>query len=359
MLKDIRYYLLGALLTSLLAVGCSNTASTPTPPAVPSTYVVTPLVADILGFGTTVTDVNLKNPWGLTSAPSGPLVVADNHASLTTFHDTTGKESNAINVPSDTSTAGAPSGVAYNSNISSFLISGNGPSEYIYAGEDGVISGWSPASGKVAVASRQRATAKYKGIAIGTNGSAQTLYVANFLSGKVDLFNQNFGPTLSTADPNLPAAAGFAPFNVAIINNLLYVAYAKQKSDGSGDDQSGPGNGYVAVFGLDGTYQKDLIVKGQLNSPWGMAIAPAGFGDQSGKLLVGNFGDGKINVFDPSTGSYVGQLKDVSGNAIVIDGLWALYVDNGSLYYTAGASGLDQGVLSKEVHGVLGKITVH
>ncbi len=352
MLKDLRFYLLGTILTSLIIAGCSS--STTTTPAAASTYLVTPLAADTAGLAAIV-DVNLKNPWGLTSASGGgPLVVADNHSSLTTFHDITGKETNAINVPSDTSADGAPAGVAYNGSQTSFLIAGNGWSEYIYAGEDGVITGWSPASGKVAVASRNRATAIYKGVAVGTNGASQTLYAANFLSGKVDLFNQSFGPTISTADPNMPA--GFAPFNVSVINNLLYVTYAKQKGDG--DDAAGPGNGYLAVFGLDGSYQKDLISQGQLNSPWAMAIAPTGFGDQSGKLLVGNFGDGKINIYDPTSGAYIGALKDAGGNAIVIDGLWALYVANGILYYTAGASGLDGGVVSKEVHGVLGKITL-
>jgi uncharacterized protein (TIGR03118 family) len=315
------------------------------PTVIPSTYLVTPLTADTVGFGATIIDINLKNPWGLTSAPGGPLIVADNHASMTTFHDTTGKELFAVTIPSDTSSQGAPSGIAYNDNTNSFIIAGRGPSEYIYAGEDGVISAWSAAAMEISIASRQRGTAIYKGVAIGTTGTTQTLFTANFLSGKVDLFNQNFALTMSTADPNLPA--GFAPFNVAVINNLLYVAYAKQK--GNGDDLPGAGNGYIAIFGLDGLYQKDLIAQGQLNSPWGMAIAPPGFGDQSGKLLVGNFGDGKINVYDPSSGSYIGQLKDASGNIIAIEGLWSLHVNKSTLYYTAGPG--------HEAHGVLGKIT--
>jgi uncharacterized protein (TIGR03118 family) len=323
-----------------------TSCSSSTPPVAATGFVVTPLTADTTGYGTTTIDTNLKNPWGVTFAPGGPIIIANNHSGTTTFYDTTGKLENTIAVPGVASAAGAPSGVAYNADQSSFIISGNGPSEYVYVGEDGILSGWSSASGKVAIAKQVGATANYKGDALGTSTSGLTLYAANFNTGKVDLYNSNFGATTSGADPSMPS--GFAPFNVTIINNQLYVAYAMQKGDG--DDLAGAGNGFIDIFSLDGVFQKELVMHGALNSPWGMTIAPDNFGDAKGKLLVGNFGDGKINIFDPSSGNYIGTLNDASGHAIVIDGLWSIVARNGIIYYTAGAG--------DEAHGIFGKITV-
>ena len=352
MLKDFRSYLLGAIVFSLTMTGCSSSTTT-TPPAAPSTYAVTPMIADTAGFGATVIDTNLKNPWGIVNAPNSKFFVSNNHSGgIGEYDPTTGAHQAEFAIAGS---AGAnPTGIVYNADANSFVISGSGSSTYVFASEDGIIWGLSNTSLGISVGVDQSATSSFKGIALGARNGAPALYAANFKNGSLDLFDNHFsrvgqfGDTISGTSAIPSGATGFAPFNAAVLNGTLYVTYAKQKGDG--DDLAGPGNGYIDIFNADGTFQKRLVSQGNLNSPWGMAIAPTGFGDVSGKLLVGNFGDGKINVYDPATGAYVGQFKDASGNAIVIDGLWGLYFNNGVLYYTAGAQ--------HEAHGVLGRITL-
>jgi uncharacterized protein (TIGR03118 family) len=199
--------------------------------------------------------------------------------------------------------------------------------------------------------------AVYKGLAIGNNGSANFLYAANFKSGAVNVFDAIYAPTTlagNLTDPNL--AAGFAPFNIQNLGGTLYVTYALRDAAGE-DDVPGPGNGFVDRFDLNGNLLNRLISQGPLNSPWGLAIAPPGFGKFANDLLVGNFGDRRINAFDPVTGAFLGFLKDTNGNPIEIDGLWGLRVGNGGnggdpaiVYFTAG--------ISDEQHGLFGSIAV-
>jgi uncharacterized protein (TIGR03118 family) len=211
------------------------------------------------------------------------------------------------------------------------------------------------------------ASSVYKGLALGTSSSGATLYATNFRSGKVDVFNNAFGPASLSGtftDPNLPT--GYAPFGIQNINGKLYVTYAVQDS-AKHDDVAGAGNGIVDIFDTNGNFLQRLVSNGQLtpsaslNSPWGLALAPSNFGQFSSDLLVGNFGDGTINVFDPTTGAFLGTLDDASGNPIVIQGLWGLLFGNGGnggatdeLFFSAGIPGPD----SIEDHGLFGTLTV-
>ena len=200
----------------------------------------------------------------------------------------------------------------------------------------------------------------YKGLASDFNGSQDLLYATNFNSGSVDVYDSSFNPVTVTGgflDPTIPA--GFAPFGIENIGVKLYVTYAMQDAD-KHDDVAGPGNGFVDVFNPDGTLATRLISQGALNSPWGLALAPAGFGAFSGDLLVGNFGDGTINAFDPANGNLLGTIADSLGNPIVNQGLWGLAFGNGAfgtntdaLYFTAGIPGPHGAV---EDHGLFGDI---
>src|SRR6185369_2224913 len=171
--------------------------------------------------------------------------------------------------------------------------------------------------------------AVYKGAALGDASSGPSLYAANFSAGVIDVFDRNFSQVIlqgSFTDPDLPP--GFAPFNIQNIGNRLFVTYALQ-DEAKRDDVSGQGNGFVDLFDLDGTLINRLVSNGNLNSPWGLALAPDQFGDFSKALLVGNFGDGTINGYDPASGAFLGTLQDSNGGVVSIPGLWALQFGNG------------------------------
>jgi uncharacterized protein (TIGR03118 family) len=202
--------------------------------------------------------------------------------------------------------------------------------------------------------------AVYKGLAIGSNGTGNLLYAANFASGKIDVFNSSFSPVSvpgGFTDPTMPT--GFAPFDIKSINGQLYVTYAMQDA-AKHDDVAGPGNGFVDVFDMNGNMVRRLVTGGALNSPWGLAVAPSSFGAFGGDLLVGNFGDGTINAFNLTTGTLLGQLNNPDGSPVVNQGLWGLEFGNGvqgldpnTLYFTAGIPGPD----NVEDHGLFGSIT--
>jgi uncharacterized protein (TIGR03118 family) len=244
---------------------------------------------------------------------------------------------------------------------SGFVLSGGQPATFLFASEDGTISGWNSSAGASAliVVDNSESGAVYKGLALGDASSGPSLYAANFSAGVIDVFDRNFSQVIlqgSFTDPDLPP--GFAPFNIQNIGNRLFVTYALQ-DEAKRDDVSGQGNGFVDVFDLDGAFIKRLVSNGNLNSPWGLALAPDQFGDFSKALLVGNFGDGTINVYDPVSGAYLGALQDSNGAAISIPGLWALQFGNGgsggdahTLYFTAGIASAD----NIEDHGLFGSI---
>ena len=327
-------------------------------------YLQTNLVSDIPGLAL-ATDPNLQNPWGIASSATSPLWVADNRTGVATLYNGDGV-ANALVVTVAPTFGGAapatPTGQVFNG-TSSFEVSPGIPARFIFATEDGTISGWNPsASATQAILEHDSSAAGdvYKGLAIGNNGERDFLYAANFHHGDVDVIDSSFSPVAlagSFTDPNLPA--GYAPFNVQTIGGQLFVTYALQDAGGE-DDLPGPGHGFVDVFDLNGNLVQRLISGGQLNSPWGLTMAPANFGAFGGDLLVGNFGDGTINAFDPVSGAYQGTLEDSNGDPLVNPGLWGLRFGNGgnggntdALFFTAGIPGPDGAI---EDHGLFGRI---
>src|SRR5206468_2356698 len=236
---------------------------------------------------------------------------------------------------------------------------------FLFATEDGTIVGWNPAVnpvgfdptkvGNYAIIAKTVAGAIYKGLAIAKDTDASAtpyLYATNFHAGTVDVFDGTFTPVhfsdTAFVDPRLPK--GYAPFNVVLINANLVVTYAVQDEDAE-DDVAGMGHGIVDVFDLHGQLLQRFAQHGQLNSPWGVAPAPASFGDLAGALLIGNFGNGHINAYNPVTGEFIDKLRNSGGQAIVIDGLWTVMFGNGGnggdskiLYFTAGPNDESDGL---------------
>lgn len=341
-----------------------------------TSYQRTNLVSDIAGVAN-FTDASAVNPWGIVNAgDTGPIWIADNGTGVSTVYTGAGVAF-PVNSPlvviiptppnSPAGAVAAPTGIVFNSTTSFVVSAGekSGASLFIFATEDGTISGWSPAvdrthailavnnSGPGRSAGRTPRGAVYKGLAIGNNGSGDFIYATNFRDGRVEMYNAQFHLTKSFTDPSIPS--GYAPFGIRNINNKLFVTYAKQDAKHH-DDVAGQGNGFIDIFDLNGNLQSQFAVQGTLNSPWGLALAPANFGDFGGALLVGNFGDGRINAFSLNTGDFLGQLQDTFGNPMTIDGLWGLNFGNGTsaaptttLFFTAG--------IGDEGHGLFGSIT--
>ena len=326
-------------------------------------YIQRNLVSDVAGQAD-VTDPNLVNPWGISISGTSPFWVSNQGKGNSTLYNGSGTITPLVAVvPAANGTGqGTPTGQVNNTNTTAFLLpSVNRAASFIFATEDGTISGWVngiPNNVSAIMVNNSASGAVYKGLAIGSNASGLLLYAANFNSGKIDVFDSKFAPTTVAGgfnDPNIQA--GFAPFNIWAVGGKLYVMYAKQDTNKK-NDVAGAGNGFVDVFDFDGNLQKRLITGGALNSPWGVALAPSTFGAFAGNLLVGNFGDGKINAFDVNTGALAGTLQDSKGNAIVNQGLWALIFGNGAnggdkniLYISAGPSFGDT-----KVHGLLAAI---
>ncbi len=319
----------------------------------------TNLVSDIPGVAERV-DSNLVNPWGIVASPSNTIWIADNGTGVSTLYRPSGAKAPpgdplVVTIPpSSASTEGGnPTGIVFNS-LGGFVVTENnlsGASAFIFVSEDGVISGWSPQvaldHAVVAVDPGKR-DAIYKGAALGTAPGGARLYVTNFHAGTVEIYDGNFSRIHGAnkfVDPTLPS--GFAPFGIANINGSIYVTYAKQDANAE-DDVGGPGRGFVNVFDTQGNFLRRLISRGELNSPWGLALAPQGFGVFAGALLVGNFGNGRINAYDPNTGAFIGQLAKRSAKPLVIDGLWGLFFIDKRLFFTAG--------IADEAHGLFGVI---
>ncbi len=340
---------------------------------VPSTvYLQNNLVSDIAGVAR-FTDPNLVNAWGITASPNGPFWISDNGTGVSTLYDGNGHSLPAASPlvvtiplpPGSTASNASPTGIVFNSTSDFTVTSGNlsGPAVFIFAAEDGTISGWNPTVNSTnAILEVDKSIlptplngAVYKGLALGSNANGNFLFAANFRSGAIDVFDKNFtAATLagSFTDPNLPA--GFAPFDIANVGGQLFVTYAKQDAT-QHDDVAGPGNGFVDVFDTNGNFIKRFASQGTLNSPWGMVMAPASFGQFGGDLLVGNFGDGRINAFDPTSGALLGQLQTDVGTPLAINGLWGLDFGNGigsgspnTLFFTAG--------IGDEGHGLFGSV---
>jgi uncharacterized protein (TIGR03118 family) len=337
---------------SLAAALCAVAAfviAAASPAAVGNVYVQHNLVSD--GFvPADHTDANLVNAWGLTALPGSPWWVSDNGTDVSTLYNADGTpRSLVVSVPN------APTGDVANTG-SSFVV-GSGPALFLFATEEGKILGWNMGLGTTAqvVVDATADAAVFKGLAI----AGDTLYATDFHNGRVDVFDGTFAPVTAPGafvDPSIPA--GFGPFGIQNIEGRIFVTYAKQDADRH-DDVAGQGLGFVDEYSTSGQLLARVATRGQLNSPWGLALAPAGFGRFGGDLLVGNFGDGQITAFSTqSAGRFVpdGQLRTSNGKVLTIDGLWALQFGHGTanngptdtLFFTAGPDG--------ESHGLFGTI---
>src|SRR2546425_2825598 len=345
-------------------------------PASAQSYKQENLVSDLPGVAAT-RDPNLINPWGIVFPPTGPFWISDNNAGVSTLYNGNGSPFPIgsplvvmIPPPKGGSGSGTPTGVVFNGTTDFVVSNGTASSQglFLFATEDGTISGWAP---QVDVTHAILAVdnsapggidgfalgAVYKGLAIGNNGSGNFIYATNFRDGVVERYDGKFSFVKSFTDPTItPDAAnpGFAPFGIRNINGKLYVTFAMQNAERH-DDVKGPGNGFIDVFDLNGTFLERFATGGALNSPWGLALAPDNFGKFSRDLLVGNFGDGRITGFKFEGHSFHGQLRGRKGHPIAIDGLWGLTFGNGfvaggtnQLFFTAGIQG--------ERHRLFGKI---
>lgn len=346
-------------------------------------YMVTPLVSNLAGHAA-AQDTVLQNAWGIAFTPAGsPFWVNDNATGCSTLYDGAGVKITALQVsiplpgnfvpvtscqpndpkkPSNPSPA-APTGIVWNPSAA-FLVPGTKiQAVFIFSTEDGTLSAWAgglnPADNAVLAADESATGAVYKSLAFGVNSKGAFLFAANFNSGTVDVFGPNgtdgmFTKTTldgSFSDPEIPS--GYAPFNIVNLDGDLFVTYAKQNAQ-KHDDVAGVGHGFVDVFDTSGHLVRRFESRGRLNSPWGVARASFAFGPYSGKILIGNFGDGRINVFN-NDGRFVDQLEDSRGKPLVIDGLWTLTLGGGlhsspdTLYFTAGPN--------DETNGLFGTIT--
>jgi uncharacterized protein (TIGR03118 family) len=341
-------------------------------------YAVTRLVSNLSGHAA-MQDPVLQNAWGVAFSPAGsPFWVNDNATGCSTLYDGVGTKVTALQVsiplpgnvvptaschpkdPNKPANPGpaAPTGIVWNP-AASFVVPGTKiPAVFIFATEDGTISAWAgglnPADNAVIAADESMSGAVYKGLAFGVNVKGPFLFATNFNKGTVDVFGPNGTDGMFTkvtldgnfTDPGIPA--GYAPFNIANVDGDLFVTYAKQ-DDQKHDDVAGPGHGFVDVFDTDGHLIRRFDSRGRLNSPWGIARASFAFGRFSGKILIGNFGDGRINVFNDD-GTFVDQLEDTHGKPLVIDGLWTLTLGGGhnsspdTLYFTAGPNDESNGL---------------
>jgi uncharacterized protein (TIGR03118 family) len=322
---SIRWIFAGTVIALALSLTASQARAADT------VYVQTNLVSDIPGLAQTL-DPNLKNPWGVSFSATSPFWAADAGSNLSTLYSGSGSTVSATVV----SVPGGPTGTVQNSTAADFNLKSNGrKASFIFATLDGSIYSWN--TGTVAEQSVKVLNASFTGLALATNSSGNFLYASNIMGGGgISVFDKNFAPVTlagSFIDPGVPAVnpsnpfnlSGYVPYNIQTINGQLYVEYANFKT----------GGGAVSVFDTNGNFIKELVPPGEphLNIPWGVVIAPAGFGTFANDVLVGNFGDGKINAYDPTTGAYVGTLSTFSG-PIVNSGLWSLSVRTGGTFNT-------------------------
>jgi uncharacterized protein (TIGR03118 family) len=319
-------------------------------------YVQTNLVSDIPGLAAN-TDAQLKNPWGMSFSATSPFWISDAGTGVSTLYNGFGvKQALVVTIPGPGGDVpGVPTGQVFN-NASAFGLGNGANATFIFASATGTISGWNGAAGTTAITQVNGfPSSSYTGLAIAGSGATARLYAANFGTGLVDVFDGSFAQVFTGGFIDATVPAGFAPFNVQNVGGNIVVTYAL-KDPVTGEDVPGAGNGFVDVYDPNGLLLRRVATDGVLNSPWGVALAPAGFGPFGGALLVGNFGDGTIHAYDFFTGALLGGLTDANGAPIVNDGLWALAfrtggvgVDPNALYLTAG--------IEDEEHGLFASLT--
>jgi uncharacterized protein (TIGR03118 family) len=338
-----------------------------------SAFTQTVLVADQTGGIASHTDANLVNPWGLVIQGTAPAWVANNGTQTSTLYDGNGNPRPAtpliVTFAANGTTDFSPTGIVFNGTSTDFVVSSAGKAagaSFIFDGEGGMIAGWAPAVDATHAVTMytDAGGAVYKGLAIAKNGGQAFLYAADFHNRKVDVFNNAFvkqpasANAFSFTDTAIPA--GYAPFGIqAIVSGAgatqIVVTYAQQQGPANIDEVDGPGLGYVDIYDTNGTLVKQLVAAGRLNAPWGVARAPTDFGTLSNALLVGNFGDGRINGYDAVTGTFIGTVSSSTGALLVTSGLWGIAFGNdannqphNTLFYAAGIGG--------EAHGNYGRV---
>src|SRR5919197_3140621 len=341
-----------ALLVLALVLGAALIAVSPLTAAQRNSYTVTPLVSDQAGAAAH-TDGDLVNGWGLTSSATSPWWVSDNGTNKSTLYRGSdgAKQALVVNVP------GGPTGAVFNP-TTGFALATGGKALFLFDNEDGEILGWNGAQGTNAVVVHTSPDGGiYKGLAIADTPNGPRLYAADFHNARVDVLDGSFGVVTDGGfvDPTLPP--GYAPFGIQTIGDHVFVSYAKQDEDAE-DEVAGQALGFVDEYDLDGNFVERVAQHGQLNAPWGLALAPSSFGRFGGDLLVGNVGDGQINAYQElGDGQFEhrGELRGTNGKSLTIDGLWALQFgrggDNGpvgTLFFTAGPD--------DETHGLFGQI---
>lgn len=341
-----------AAIAVALAAACLCAAM----PARAVSFAATNLVTDDpIAHAAAITDPGLKNAWGIAYAPKGPFWVSSNHAGTSPLYkvdpstQATTQRGLIVSIPGD----GSVTGQVFNG-LGAAAFGGDA---FLFVSEDGTVSGWRGSLGTTAEVLAAASSANvYKGAAFANVAGNGYLYAANFRTSAIDVYKgTGAAPALpgTFSDPNLPS--GYAPFNVQKLGNTLYVAYAVQDANKS-DEVAGAGLGLVDSFDVNGNFLARVATGGALDAPWGLAIAPTSFGAMAGALLVGNFGDGRISAFDATTHAFLGQVLGADGQALQIDGLWALSPGNDaaagssqSLYFTAGPD--------NELHGIFGVLT--
>jgi uncharacterized protein (TIGR03118 family) len=352
--------------TLVLMSGCGAGNIAAPPSSISSGFQQTNLVSDTAGSATRF-DPLLQNPWGLAVQPGLAFWLANNNRGTARVFDSAGNPvlPAGVGIPSAQGNAvpSAPAGVAFNPIPEDFLVKGT-PAQLLFASEDGTVSTWSsingnfPTNAVLAVDDSVSLTldgpktgAAYKGLAILTPKCCREyLALADFRRGFIATYSVNFDPLITPGpfkDPNL--SLGFAPFNIVQVDDEVFVTYALQ-DNAETNPVIAPGNGIVNIFDKEGNFVRRFVSNGPLNAPWGIAKASPNFGPFSNNILIGNFGDGTINVFDPATGNFLGPLKDTAGRVITNPGLWALVFgsagvgDANTLYFTAGSGNEDHGL---------------
>jgi uncharacterized protein (TIGR03118 family) len=355
--SSFNHILVVGVLSGILSIGALAQTS--------STYVQTNIISDGATVQALVTDPTLINPWGVSV---GPAIWIDRAGSGSVAVDTAAGAIAVPSLPSVTIPAatsapahGSPSGTVYNSNSAIFDIPGSTSALFLFGTLDGTIAAWNASSGAQAVTVVNNSSkASYTDIALDTNATGTFLLAANFKQGTVDVFDSTFAPhalASNFTDPTLPT--GYSPFGIHSIGGNVYVTYAQVST--STFETTGAGLGYVDEFDNNGNFMTRVAGQGVLNAPWGMALAPAGFGSFGGDLLIGNFGDGVINAFDPTTFALVGSLNSSAGTPIANIGLWEIFFgqnsgqtttlgDPNTLYFAAGING--------EKGGLFGSVAV-
>lgn len=313
------------------------------PKTVPGNFRQFNLVANSAVYNATRIDTFLLNGWGISWSATGTPWLGSAGAGVSTIYNSEGAQALApVRIPSPTDTLGGlPTGTVFNGVASDFILTNGQAARFLFVGLDGVLSGWNGAAGRNAIRIKAVPQAVYTGMAIATDGGAQFIYATNALKGTVDVWDRTFNlvTTKSFVDPYLPS--GYVPYNIQAVGDKLYVTYTKVAPDGRAERKVG--NGVVNIFTTGGTLVKRFALGGTLNAPWGVALAPASFFPQTteASVLIGNFGDGKINGYT-ADGKFIGQLK-VNNKIVAIDGLWAISfapttstIDPNRLYFAAG-----------------------